>query len=81
MTWIGAEGPGTNDSPFSYLLTSGIDIAGPSRIQGVAVRAQIRITANFLAFFFGPIHYFVKDMWRKGLTLRAAAIGIESNRR
>jgi hypothetical protein len=71
MTWIGAEGPGTNDSPFSYLLTSGIDIAGPSRIQGVAV----------LAFFFGPIHYFVKDMWRKGLTLRAAAIGIGSNRR
>jgi hypothetical protein len=58
---------------FSFFVprTSGIDIAGPSRIQGVAV----------LAFFFGPIHYFVKDMWRKGLTLRAAAIGIGSNRR
>ena len=37
---------------------------------------KIRITVNFLAFFFGPIYYFVKGMWRKGLVLLAEAVGI-----
>jgi Protein of unknown function (DUF2628) len=35
-----------------------------------------RLASNLLAFFFGPIYYFVKGMWRKGLVLLAAAIGI-----
>ena len=39
---------------------------------------KIRISVNFLAFFFGPIYYFVKGMWRKGLVLlgEAAVIGV-----
>lgn len=37
---------------------------------------KIRISVNFLAFFFGPIYYFVKGMWRKGLVLLAEAIAI-----
>lgn len=37
---------------------------------------KLRLTTNLPAFFFGPIYYFVKGMWRKGLVLLAEAIGI-----
>ncbi|OBJ69657.1 DUF2628 domain-containing protein [Mycobacterium sp. 1274756.6] len=35
---------------------------------------RLRISANILAFLFGPIYFFVKGMWRKGLSLLLAAI-------
>ncbi|HET6735704.1 DUF2628 domain-containing protein [Mycobacterium sp.] len=37
---------------------------------------KLRLTTNLLAFFFGPVYYFVKGMWRKGLVLLAEAIAI-----
>jgi hypothetical protein len=37
---------------------------------------KLRLTTNLVAFFFGPIYYFVKGMWRKGLVLLAEGIGI-----
>jgi len=37
---------------------------------------RIRLTSNFLAFFFGPIYFFVKGMWRKGLVLLGISLGI-----
>jgi Protein of unknown function (DUF2628) len=37
---------------------------------------KMRLTSNILAFFFGPIYFFVKGMWRKGLSLSAAALVI-----
>jgi hypothetical protein len=37
---------------------------------------KIRVSLNPLAFFFSPVYYFVKGMWRKGLVLLAEAIVI-----
>ena len=37
---------------------------------------KVRIGNNILAFLFGPLYFFAKGMWRKGLTLLAAAITI-----
>lgn len=38
---------------------------------------RIRLTSNFLAFFFGPIYFFVKGMWRKGLVLLGITVSVE----
>lgn len=37
---------------------------------------RIRLTSNFLAFFFGPIYFFVKGMWRKGLVLLGITVSV-----
>ncbi|KHO18947.1 DUF2628 domain-containing protein [Mycolicibacterium setense] len=37
---------------------------------------KLRIGSNFPAFFFGPIYFFVKGMWRKGLTLLGIALAV-----
>ena len=37
---------------------------------------RVKLTSNILAFLFGPIYFFVKGMWRKGLTL----LGIDLRR-
>ncbi|MGV0794966.1 DUF2628 domain-containing protein [Mycolicibacterium sp. XJ1819] len=37
---------------------------------------KMRLTANGWAFFFGPIYFFLKGMWRKGLALLAIAVGL-----
>jgi hypothetical protein len=34
---------------------------------------KLGLTTNLLACFSGPIYYFVKGMWRKGLVLPVAA--------
>jgi hypothetical protein len=36
----------------------------------------MRINTNIWGFLFGPIYFFVKGMWRKGLTLLLLAIGL-----
>lgn len=36
--------------------------------------AKMRLNANLWAFLFGPIYFFVKGIWRKGLSLSALAI-------
>lgn len=38
--------------------------------------AKFRLTSNILAFLFGPIYFFVKGMWRKGLTLLGLTGGV-----
>ncbi|MCV7316325.1 DUF2628 domain-containing protein [Mycolicibacillus parakoreensis] len=37
---------------------------------------RLRISSNFLAFLFGPIYFFVKGMWRKGLTLLGITLAV-----
>ncbi|MGE2715203.1 DUF2628 domain-containing protein [Mycolicibacterium litorale] len=37
---------------------------------------KMRLTVNIWAFLFGPIYFFVKGMWRKGLVLLALAIAL-----
>ncbi|KRQ28129.1 hypothetical protein BKG80_06785 [Mycobacteroides chelonae] len=38
--------------------------------------ARLMLSGNLLAFFFGPIYYFVKGMWRKGLTIVALTLAV-----
>ncbi|MUL82459.1 DUF2628 domain-containing protein [Mycobacterium sp. CBMA247] len=37
--------------------------------RALSFGARLQIGSNFLAFFFGPLYFIVKGMWRKGLTL------------
>lgn len=37
---------------------------------------RIRLQSNFIAFFFGPIYFFVIGLWRKNLTLLGITIAI-----
>ena len=49
----------------------------PSQWQAaLSFGKKLRLTTNLLAFFLGPMYYFVKGMWRKGLVLLAEAIAI-----
>ncbi|MBS4728476.1 DUF2628 domain-containing protein [Mycobacterium sp. SM1] len=36
--------------------------------------ARVRINSNIPAFLFGPLYFFAKGMWRKGVTLLAPVI-------
>lgn len=38
--------------------------------------SKIRLNANIWGFLFGPIYFFVKGMWRKGLVLLALAVAL-----
>ncbi len=38
---------------------------------------RLKLTSNILAFLFGPIYFFVKGMWRKGLTLLGIFFAVE----
>lgn len=37
---------------------------------------KARLTVNIWAFLFGPVYFFVKGMWRKGLILLAVAVAL-----
>jgi len=37
---------------------------------------RVRLSNNFLAFFFGPFYFMVKGMWRKGLVLLVAGLTV-----
>ncbi|AMW20946.1 DUF2628 domain-containing protein [Mycobacteroides chelonae] len=38
--------------------------------------ARVMLGCNILAFFFGPIYFFVKGMWRKGFTVLLITLAI-----
>ncbi|MBU9765498.1 DUF2628 domain-containing protein [Mycobacterium sp. TNTM28] len=55
--------------------------AAKAAYRNLSFMAKLRLNSNILAFLFGPIYFFVKGMWRKGLTLLAltvvvAAVGV-----
>ena len=37
--------------------------------RALSFMERLKLSSNILAFLFGPIYFFVKGMWRKGLTL------------
>ena len=47
-----------------------------SAMQQLPVKQKIKINANIIAFFFGPIYLFVLGLWKKNLTLLAILIAI-----
>ena len=40
-----------------------------SATRSLSFMNRVKISANFLALFFGPIYFFVLGMWRKNLSL------------
>ncbi len=40
--------------------------------------AKMKLAFNVWAFLFGPFYFFVKGMWRKGLTILGAALVLAS---
>lgn len=51
-----------------YGLPNGTEEAR-SVTRALPLGQRLQINANFLAFLFGAFYFFVKGMWRKGLTL------------
>jgi hypothetical protein len=45
-------------------------------LQQLPFKQKIKINANIIAFFFGPIYLFVLGLWKKNLTLLAILIAI-----
>lgn len=45
--------------------------------QAMSFMDRLKLTSNILAFLFGPIYFFVKGMWRKGLTLLGIFFAVE----
>ena len=49
---------------------------GRGAFQLLPFADKLRLGGNIWAFLFGPLYFLVKGMWRKGLTLLAAAVGL-----
>lgn len=54
---------------FDRYGTPGSTPESKAAFKALPFGARFRLTANFCAFFFGPIYFCVKGMWQKGLTL------------
>ncbi|KLI07799.1 hypothetical protein A5731_26320 [Mycolicibacterium conceptionense] len=62
---------------FDFFHTYGLPASTPAAkaaYRDLSFMAKLRLTSNVLAFLFGPIYFFVKGMWRKGLSLLGIAI-------
>jgi hypothetical protein len=79
------EAPDINDMPkrwqqrFAFYDAYGLPSSSLEAREAYKVLpfgTKVRIGSNILAFLFGPLYFFAKGMWRKGLTLLAAAITI-----
>ena len=66
---------------FDFFDTYGLPNSSPeakAAFKALSFGARMQIGSNFLAFLFGPLYFFVKGMWRKGLTLLGlfGAVGV-----
>jgi hypothetical protein len=65
---------------FDFFNAYGLPNATPeskAAYQALSFMDRIKLTSNILAFLFGPIYFFVKGMWRKGLTLLGIFVAVE----
>ncbi|ODR11920.1 hypothetical protein BHQ15_01095 [Mycolicibacillus koreensis] len=51
-------------------------LAAREAYKALPLGRRLRISSNFLAFLFGPIYFFVKGMWRKGLALLGLTVAV-----
>ncbi|MBN3193006.1 DUF2628 domain-containing protein [Pectobacterium versatile] len=51
-------------------------LAHKNAFKNLSFLNRILIQSNFIAFFFGPIYFFVLGLWRKNLTLLGISIAI-----
>ncbi|MGV0678609.1 MULTISPECIES: DUF2628 domain-containing protein [Mycolicibacterium] len=64
---------------FDFFDTYGLPNSSPeakAAYRNLSFMAKLRLSSNILAFLFGPIYFFVKGMWRKGLTLLGLTIAV-----
>lgn len=64
---------------FDFFNTYGLPSSSPeakAAYRNLSFMTKLRLTSNILAFLFGPIYFFVKGMWRKGLTLLGLNIAV-----
>ncbi|OMC29311.1 hypothetical protein A5740_17970 [Mycobacterium sp. GA-1841] len=64
---------------FDFFSTYGLPSASPeakAAYRNLSFMAKLRLTSNILAFLFGPLYFFVKGMWRKGLTLLGVTVAV-----
>lgn len=62
---------------FAYFETYGpvgCSPEGRQAFRALSLWDKARIATNPLALLFGPVYFFVKGMWRKGLTLLLLAV-------
>jgi len=65
---------------FDFFNTYGLPNSTPeskAAYQALTFLERVKLTSNILAFLFGPIYFFVKGMWRKGLTLLGIFVAVE----
>lgn len=65
---------------FDFFNTYGLPNSTPeskAAYQALTFLERLKLTSNILAFLFGPIYFFVKGMWRKGLTLLGIFFAVE----
>ena len=66
---------------FDFFNTYGLPNSTPeskAAYQALTFLERVKLTSNILAFLFGPIYFFVKGMWRKGLTLLGIALAVSA---
>lgn len=64
---------------FEFFRAYGLPSSSPqarAAYKSLGFFDRIRVNQNFLAFLFGPFYFFVKGMWRKGLTLLVVAVAV-----
>jgi hypothetical protein len=64
---------------FDFFGTYGLPSSSPQArdaFKELSWWTRTRMSWNTLAFLFGPIYFFVKGMWRKGLVLLVSAIAL-----
>ncbi len=57
---------------FAFFDRYGLPNASPqgrAAYRAMEILPRLRLNSNVLALLFGPLYFFVKGMWRKGLTL------------
>jgi uncharacterized protein DUF2628 len=64
---------------FTFFDTYGLPSSSPrarDAFKELSWWTRSRMSWNFLAFLFGPLYFFAKGMWRKGLVLLMSAIAL-----
>jgi hypothetical protein len=64
---------------FTFFDTYGLPSSSPrarDAFKELSWWTRSRMSWNTLAFLFGPLYFFAKGMWRKGLVLLMSAIGL-----
>ncbi|MDV3305626.1 DUF2628 domain-containing protein [Mycobacterium avium subsp. hominissuis] len=66
-------------SRFAFFAAYGLPSSSPEAreaYKALPFGARFRLNSNGMAFLFGPLYFFAKGMWRKGITLLTVAAAV-----